>query len=296
MKKSNVNGNLAMAEAKTAKVDTTAVYEHKSAYMMMAETIVANAYKTDAGVMFASVPINMMYVEAAKGDKDGYQRRLDKAHVRDLAAHWDDAECGIIILAYRSGRFYILDGQHRVEAAKMLGIERLYCLIHNGLNYNQSADRFARQGERTKKLTGGETIVAAAEADPNSPEAVVRRVCNKYGVIVNRRYPTERGSLGGARCACTIARISGEEMLCNIFSLIDDFGWHMQNKAYSNVVLDSLKNVINVYGYETTRAKLVKACFGHTPHEIIIKAQIDNLAAKGQIEALTAYLGTIIRT
>lgn len=297
MKKFFSNSNLAVKpEAKTTEIPAAAPYEEKSPYAMMAETIVANAYKTDAGVMFASVPVKMMYVEAAKGDKDGYQRRLDMKHVRDLAAHWDDATCGIIVLAYRNGHFYILDGQHRVEAAKMVGIERLYCLIHNGLSYEQSADRFARQGERTKGLTGGETIVAGAEANPSSPEATVRRVCNKFGVICNPRYTTERGALSAAERARRIAKIDGEEMLCNIFALIDDFDWHMQHKAYSCTTISALRNVLNVYGFEEARPKLVRACHGHTPHEMIIKAQVANLTAKGQIEALTAYLGTIIRT
>lgn len=296
MKKSNVKGNLAMAEAKTTGVDSTVVYEHKSNYMIMAETIVSNAHKSDAGIMFTNVPVNMMYVEAAKGDKDGYQRRLDVKHVRDLAARWDDSKCGIVVLAYRNGRFYVLDGQHRVEAAKMIGIERLYCQICDGMTYEKSAERFAQQGENTKRLTGGERIVAAAEADPKSPEAVVRRVCNKYNVIVNRRYPTERGALGGAACAVDIAKFNGEGMLCNIFALIDEFDWHMRDKAYSKIVLSALRNVINVYGFEEIRHKLIRACHGHTPNEVINKAQGENVAAKGQIEALTAYLGTIIRT
>jgi hypothetical protein len=59
-----------------------------------------------------------------------YQRRLDPSRIARYAANWSWVSCGTLIVSRREqGRFAIIDGQHRWEAAKLRhDIRDLPCL------------------------------------------------------------------------------------------------------------------------------------------------------------------------
>lgn len=62
-----------------------------------------------------------------------YQRRLDRPRVAQMAANWSWVSCGALIVATRTAedepRYYVLDGQHRLEAAMLIDdISDLPCL------------------------------------------------------------------------------------------------------------------------------------------------------------------------
>ena len=62
-----------------------------------------------------------------------YQRRLDRPRVAAMAANWSWVSCGALIVALRNDdklRYYVLDGQHRLEAAMLIDdISDLPCLL-----------------------------------------------------------------------------------------------------------------------------------------------------------------------
>lgn len=66
-------------------------------------------------------------VELLKIDHENYQRPLQKTF-KYLLDNWDDDKCDPITVNYRGdGYFYVINGQHRTEAAKAMGIEQLCC-------------------------------------------------------------------------------------------------------------------------------------------------------------------------
>src|SRR5215469_2954157 len=60
-----------------------------------------------------------------------YQRHLKEARLITMARDWDWVACGAIIVALRpDGEWFVIDGQHRVEAAKRReDIQHLPCLV-----------------------------------------------------------------------------------------------------------------------------------------------------------------------
>jgi len=62
-----------------------------------------------------------------------YQRRLDTMRVAGYAANWSWVSCGTLLVAQRSDDatyFWVIDGQHRLEAARMVdSIRELPCIV-----------------------------------------------------------------------------------------------------------------------------------------------------------------------
>jgi len=56
---------------------------------------------------------------------DQYQRGINKSHTKDIAKRFDPRLTGLPIVSIRDGVWYVIDGQHRVAAAKELGITEI---------------------------------------------------------------------------------------------------------------------------------------------------------------------------
>ena len=64
--------------------------------------------------IIALVPVSLIKVDHA-----AYQRE-EKKHVVKMSKEWDDSQCTLLLVNYRSaeGWFYAIDGQHRAVAVK----------------------------------------------------------------------------------------------------------------------------------------------------------------------------------
>ena len=72
-----------------------------------------------------------------------YQRPVEEKDVDDLIRKWDDRLLKPLIVSFRDGHFYLIDGQHRVAALRKMngGAEVIVpCQIHNDLTYEKEAE------------------------------------------------------------------------------------------------------------------------------------------------------------
>lgn len=74
------------------------------------------------------------------------QRELNQARVDHLAANFDVEQIGTPTVNERDGWFYVIDGQHRIEAMKQIGWgdQQVQCWTYTDLTDEQMADRFDR--------------------------------------------------------------------------------------------------------------------------------------------------------
>lgn len=86
------------------------------------------------------VPIPQMKVSPVA------QRELNQARVDRLAADFDLEQLGTPTVNERDGSFFILDGQHRIEALKQIGYgdQQVQCWTYVGLTDEEMADKFDR--------------------------------------------------------------------------------------------------------------------------------------------------------
>lgn len=86
------------------------------------------------------VPIEKMKVSPVA------QRDIKQARVDHLVANMDIEAIGHPIVNERSGWFYIIDGQHRVEALKAIGYgdQQVQCWTYSDLTDEQMAEKFLK--------------------------------------------------------------------------------------------------------------------------------------------------------
>ena len=232
------------------------------------ETIIANATKSAGGVMYASIPIELLDLDHA------YQRALGP-YVREMAENWDEFKAGVLCVNYRDGRFFIWDGQNRFEAAKMRGgIERLHCMIRVGWSREEEALAFAKQNERKKRLSAADVI--RAEIVGGDPIAIkVKFACDNFGVTCAPRGTSHPGSLCAADRAKRIVATYGIEMLNDIFEVIRDLRWNSEIGGYKTIVLHSLRNVLLMKPARAlTKKAIIDGAKGRTLKEATIEASM----------------------
>lgn len=115
-----------------------------------------------------------------------YQRELNEDKVKDLRANWSHLACGAICVARRGGDFYVVDGQHRVAAAKARAdITHLPCMVFELESTQEEAKAFLAANKNRKPLTSLDTFKAMIESgDPVAMEA--QKLLAQAGYVASR--------------------------------------------------------------------------------------------------------------
>ena len=129
---------------------------------------------------FAKIAIKDLLIDPA------YQRELDESRVDAMSKKFDESRIGVPVVSLRKdGKFYVLDGQHRCEAARRAGLSdsKILCEVHNELTQAEEAELFL-------KLNNGRKTVGAydkyrARMTAHEPIAVeFTRIVNSLGLRI----------------------------------------------------------------------------------------------------------------
>ena len=226
--------------AERIKNMTTVTSTTESTQVVLARTVLDNAYEM-CGKKVASVPVSLMKLDHS------YQRVLSP-NVKKLMEKWDNEKCNFLLVSYRDGYFYIIDGQHRYSVAVAKGIVLLPCIILTGLTQHDEALKFARQNEGVTKLNPFDTFKANVACGDTSIDEVkidieIKRVCDLHNVKVKKvstdNNPKALRSLTRAR---SIVKTNGAECLDWILAIIENSNWNLCKDAYAADIMVMLKN------------------------------------------------------
>jgi hypothetical protein len=92
----------------------------------------------------ADTPGTLMLIGKNKLHVDhSYQRDSNNARAVNLAKNWSWIACGVITVADRDGQYFVIDGQHRVMAAKKrTDIDILPCIVFETKSINEESNGF----------------------------------------------------------------------------------------------------------------------------------------------------------
>ena len=158
------------------------------------------------------------------------QRDLNRARVAQLAAGFDPEQLGAPVVSRRGGWYWLLDGQHRIEAYKRwLGSwegQQVQCWCYEGLTEPAEADLFLTLND-TLTVGAFAKFKVAVQAGRDA-EADVDRIVRALGLRI------AAGRSGGGICAvATLRRVydrAGPAVLARALRVIRD--------AYGDAGLD----------------------------------------------------------
>jgi hypothetical protein len=129
-----------------------------------------------------SLPV-LQYCSPEQLHIDGtYQRGLEsgpsQALIRRIAMHWDWGLCQPLFVARRSdGQLYVVDGQHRLAAAKLRGdLWQLPCVVSSFATAAEEAAAFVALNQERRPLSRLEIFKAALAAGDFEASQIVTAV------------------------------------------------------------------------------------------------------------------------
>lgn len=154
-----------------------------------------------------------------------YQRSCSPYKVRMIRDHFDRNACGVIIVSQRTdGRYFVVDGQHRVEAMRKRAMEQTPCQVMHGLTVAQEAEIFIDCN--TVRKTPEALDVFKARLMAKEPVAeVIQTIVERHGLHIQ----LNDGHRGGTRhidgiwavgALETIYKRGKEELLDTVLTLI----------------------------------------------------------------------------
>lgn len=260
----------------------------------MAHVVMNNTYEL-WGKRIASIPVELLELDYA------YQR-TETGNANKLAENWDDTACEFLLVSFRDGKFYVIDGQHRMIAAKINGIKSLPCVILTGLTRSEEARRFSVQGVGRKVLTPNDTFKANLECGNTEYKEVatdmeIKRICDKYNITITKSNfnpninPKRLRSISRARI---IVNNSGSSCLEWILDAITNSNWEYCTDAYEKDILMLFKTYYteNVEDLDVAKEKLIAIMNAITPREFVANA-ITTFTNYNKNAALKLYLSKL---
>lgn len=227
-------------------------------------TLIANAPAIN-GIRYLEVPLELLEVHPTiQRDRKGHERRI--------AANWDDAKCGCILVSYRDDHLYIIDGQHRYWAAQMIERSTIACRVVENLTERDEALLFGQQDENRIRLTTVEKVKALVIGQ-DTVALTLKRICDDFKLVLIPHSASDSPRLTGIRAATLTMTRHGEDALRWVFHVIDRAKWRDMPRAYSEDVIVALRNVYTKYGNDQNVAKIVaQAMYGHSYSDVLSMA------------------------
>jgi hypothetical protein len=223
---------------------------------------------TNIGVYVTAVTVSEVFAD------DTYQRPLDAARARKIAATWDRRLAGILEVSDRgeraNPRYAVIDGQHRWAAAALLDIPpMLVANVHSGLTVVDEAQLFDRLNSERRRITTWDHWHArkgAGDVDVLSIEHVVRKVDLQISSV-----PKD----GNVRCTATLeklARLDGTQLIEQTLRLILDV-WGRRLDAFDAPIVHGVGLVLHhIDTADIDRERLYNALLDIMPRQLKTQA------------------------
>lgn len=140
-----------------------------------------------------------------------YQRSAEdgasRALITGIARDWDWRLCAPLTVARRDGRFYVIDGQHRLEAAKLRGdVEFLPCIVSTFDTMAEEARCFIGVNTRRRQVSALETFKAELAAGDERAKRVNLVIAEAGLAVAAHSNPTawkpmQISAIAGVRAA-----------------------------------------------------------------------------------------------
>jgi hypothetical protein len=195
-----------------------------------------------------------------------YQRNTHDRQVANIVAAFDEAKLGMPVVSCRDGHYYLLDGNHRVSALRMLNYTSAKFIVLTGLSYKDEAEYFRAQNNNVRPLsryilfragleaqdelcvnierivTGHGYKISGSARDANAIAAIytLEVVASVYGCeVLNDTLALIRGTWDGVKNATSREFIAGVAEFVKQFGA-RDFASRMQNKRIATIWQDYL--------------------------------------------------------
>ncbi len=113
-----------------------------------------------------------------------YQRSVKQKNVNTLIRKWNSLILEPLVVSFRDGRFYPVDGQHRICAMRQMNGGKdgmVLCKVHTGLTYEEEADLCYQLDQSKKRLTMSQSTKILEEFGKSAELEEIRALMEQNG-------------------------------------------------------------------------------------------------------------------
>lgn len=127
------------------------------------------------------------------------QRKFRPEWSAEIAAEFDPDEFGIPLVSLRDGKHYVIDGQHRIGALRVMGWDdqQVQCWVYEGLTIPKEARRFLGHN-KSKSVRAFDTFQIGVTAELPD-ERDIDRIVRLQGLKVAEGLPASVAAVGALR-------------------------------------------------------------------------------------------------
>ena len=199
---------------------------------------------------FINVPVDLLQI-----DPD-YQREIG-SKVNRIVTEYDPNKMRAGLVSYRDNQFWLIDGQNRCAALKIMGIQTMCCEYVEGLTKAQEAALFVAQNDNVTKLNPAEKINGRS-LDPNDVFAVtIKELCEKYQLTYGKRGKCPYRNLASISRLEDLYRAGGKEALYYFVETIEKAGYINKPYIFSAAITKMFEKIWRTYKDTKTEKVIV---------------------------------------
>ena len=170
-----------------------------------------------------------------------YQRdSISMKKVKEYAENfdWDIFETPLI--SYRDGEYWIVDGQHRIEVLKLLGIETVFCKVLTNLDYHQEALKFNKLNTARRILSACDKFHSRVEAK-DCVATAIDKILKEYSLTYSNRTKARKryDRVTAITAVENIYKEGGAEHLSRVLRVLKE-AWYGEPAAFGRDMMQGL--------------------------------------------------------
>jgi hypothetical protein len=248
-----------------------------------------------------SIPWDTIHVDQM------YQRMLDENFSKSIALNFDNESIGIIHVSCRQdGTYWVVDGQHRLAALRMLGeiskAERgrdtwagvnVECRVYYGLSIEAEARLFGLLN-RTRNVTAYDKFRAANVAGDEVCRGV-SDICGRLGIRIGRN--PSNWTVTCVKAMQTVyadgtkrKNLFGKEQLLERTLRIISRAWDGDQKGFSQNIIKGTSRILTKFWDRIDEARLIHVMSNYPNGPASMEADASGITGKSATFHKVAYL------
>jgi hypothetical protein len=183
------------------------------------------------------------------------QRKFRAGHAREYADNFDLDGLGYPVVNHRDGHWYVIDGQHRIAALRMIGWgdQQIECEAYEGLSEAEEAEVFLKRNRR-RVVRAFDHFMVGVRAGRDA-EVTVRQIVLGNDLKISEK--SEDGCVGAVSALLYIYKMGGAQVLSRSLRIARD-AYGKDHEALKSDILRGVGLVCHRYNGKLDDARAVE--------------------------------------
>ena len=207
-----------------------------------------------------------------------YQRPVKQTVVNRLIKCWNNKYLTPIVVSCRDGKYYLLDGQHRVCAMRRMNGGKdviVPCLVYTGLTYAQEAEMYVKLDKSKGHLKLPHEIKASLESGADAVVLDIDKRISEGGFTWALDRPTGAAyEIQPARAIKSAYKLLGGPAFSRMLELLAG-AWHGSPSSLKSCMIAGMALFLKTYETEIDDYTFVARLSQVDPFDIAQLAKVD---------------------